>query len=174
MTREAGSPKIARLEDALTWRRRLAAEGRKVVFTNGCFDLIHRGHVELLRAARREGDALVVGVNGDASVRRLKGPNRPLVPAADRAEVLAALEMVDQVVLFDDDTPARLVEALLPDVLVKGADWAEEAIVGREAVEGAGGRVVRVPILPGRSTRSLVRIILERCAGESSAAKETS
>ncbi|MFN8180162.1 MAG: D-glycero-beta-D-manno-heptose 1-phosphate adenylyltransferase [bacterium] len=173
MTAESASPKVAALAEAVAWRRRLAAEGKKVVFTNGCFDLIHRGHVELLRAARREGDALVVGMNGDSSVRRLKGPTRPLVPEGDRAEVLAALEMVDRVVLFDDDTPARLVEALLPDVLVKGADWAQDAIVGREAVEGAGGRVVRVPLAEGRSTRSLVRTILERCAGDSSAAKET-
>jgi D-beta-D-heptose 7-phosphate kinase/D-beta-D-heptose 1-phosphate adenosyltransferase len=167
------SGKVAPLEDVVSWRRRLAAEGRKVVFTNGCFDLLHRGHVDLLRAARREGDALIVGMNGDASMRRLKGPARPIVPAADRAEVLAALEMVDRVVVFDDDTPARLIEALLPDVLVKGADWAQDEIVGREAVERAGGRVVRVALTEGHSTRALLRIILERRAGESSgAAKE--
>jgi rfaE bifunctional protein nucleotidyltransferase chain/domain len=174
MSEETRSPKVVGLEDAVAWRRSLAADGKKVVFTNGCFDLIHRGHVEMLRAARREGDALVVGMNGDASMRRLKGASRPLVPQGDRAEVLAALEMVDRIVVFDDDTPARLIAALVPDVLVKGADWAHDAIVGRDVVEGAGGRVVRVPLAEGRSTRSLVRIILERCAGESSAAKETS
>lgn len=173
MTASARSPKVARLEEAVTWRRRLAGEGKKVVFTNGCFDLIHRGHVDLLRAARREGDALVIGMNGDASIRRLKGATRPLVAAEDRAEVLAALEMVDQVVVFDEDTPARIIDALVPDVLVKGADWAQDAIVGRETVERAGGRVVRVPVTEGHSTRSLVQVILERCAGESSgAAKE--
>ena len=173
MTPLPHSPKVADLEAAVAWRRGLAAAHKKVVFTNGCFDLLHRGHVELLRAARAEGDALVVGMNGDASMRRLKGPARPIVPAADRAEVLAALEMVDQVVIFDEDTPQHLIDALVPDVLVKGADWAKDAIVGRETVEGAGGRVVRVQLAEGHSTRGLVRTILERCAGESSgAAKE--
>ena len=174
MSPDPSSAKVASVGDAVAWRESLAASGRKVVFTNGCFDLIHRGHVELLRAARREGDALVVGLNGDASMRRLKGPARPLVPQADRAEVLAALEMVDRVVIFDEDTPAQLVDALRPDVLVKGSDWGQDAIVGRETVEKGGGRVVRVPLLAGRSTRSIVQTILERCGGESSAAKETS
>jgi len=129
-----------------------------VAFTNGVFDLLHGGHVALLEAARAAGDALVVGVNSDASVRRLgKGPDRPLVAEAERARLLAALAAVDCVVLFNDDTPLALIERLHPDVLVKGADYAPEAIVGAAEVEGWGGRVVRVPLVEGKSTTDLVR-----------------
>jgi rfaE bifunctional protein nucleotidyltransferase chain/domain len=129
-----------------------------VVFTNGVFDLLHAGHVALLEAARASGDALVVGVNSDASVRRLgKGPDRPLVAEQDRARLLAALAAVDCVVLFDDDTPLGLIQRLRPDVLVKGADYARDAIVGAAEVEGWGGRVVRVPLVAGKSTTDLVR-----------------
>jgi D-beta-D-heptose 7-phosphate kinase/D-beta-D-heptose 1-phosphate adenosyltransferase len=149
----------------LSWRREQAKEGRKVVFTNGCFDVLHRGHVELLRRARREGDALVVGINSDDSVRRLKGPGRPLVPETDRAEILAALEMVDRVVIFREDTPGRIIDALVPDVLVKGGDYAMNEIVGRDAVERAGGKVVRVRLVPGRSTRGIIDTVLERYRG---------
>jgi len=128
------------------------------VFTNGVFDLLHAGHVALLEAARAAGDALVVGVNTDASVRRLgKGADRPLVAEGDRARVLAALAAVDCVVLFDEDTPLALIERLRPDVLVKGADYAPEAIVGAAEVEGWGGRVVRVALVAGKSTTDLVR-----------------
>ena len=137
-------------------RTDLRARGTRVVFTNGCFDLLHAGHVRLLESARSEGDFLVVGLNSDASVRRNKGPDRPLIPEHERAEALLALEAVDRVVIYDDPTPLRVIEALLPDVLVKGADWAADAIVGREEVERAGGRVVRVELLPGRSTTALV------------------
>lgn len=128
----------------------------RLVFTNGCFDLLHRGHVELLIAARAHGDRLVVGLNSDDSVRRLKGPGRPLTPAADRAVCLAALEAVDGVVLFDEDTPAELIEALQPDVVVKGGDYTPDRVVGRETVEARGGRVVIVPLLAGRSTSDLL------------------
>jgi len=129
-----------------------------VVFTNGVFDLLHTGHVALLEAARAEGAALVVAVNTDASVRRLgKGSERPLVPEAERARLLAALSAVDCVVLFDEDTPLALIDRLRPDVLVKGADYAREAIVGAAEVEGWGGRVVRVPLVAGKSTTDLVR-----------------
>jgi len=129
-----------------------------VAFTNGVFDLLHGGHVALLEAARAAGDALVVGVNSDASVRRLgKGPDRPLVAEGERARLLAALAAVDCVVLFNDDTPLALIERLHPDVLVKGADYAPEAIVGAAEVEGWGGRVVRVPLVEGKSTTDLVR-----------------
>jgi D-beta-D-heptose 7-phosphate kinase/D-beta-D-heptose 1-phosphate adenosyltransferase len=128
------------------------------VFTNGVFDLLHTGHVALLEAARAEGVALVVGVNTDASVRRLgKGSERPLVPEGERARLLAALAAVDCVVLFDEDTPLALIDHLRPDVLVKGADYAREAIVGAAEVEGWGGRVVRVPLVAGKSTTDLVR-----------------
>jgi len=135
------------------WR---AAKAR-VVFTNGVFDLLHRGHAEYLEDARALGDRLVVGINTDASVRRLKGPSRPIVGEQDRAALVRALACVDLVVLFDDDTPQRLVEAVKPDVLVKGADYAREAIVGAAEVEGWGGRVVRVPLVAGKSTTDLVR-----------------
>jgi D-beta-D-heptose 7-phosphate kinase/D-beta-D-heptose 1-phosphate adenosyltransferase len=128
------------------------------VFTNGVFDVLHAGHVALLEAAHAVGAALVVGVNADASVRRLgKGADRPLVGEADRARVLAALASVDCVVVFDEDTPLELIRALRPDVLVKGADYARDQIVGADDVEGWGGRVVRVPLLPGKSTTDLVR-----------------
>jgi rfaE bifunctional protein nucleotidyltransferase chain/domain len=129
-----------------------------VVFTNGVFDLLHAGHVALLEAARAAGDALVVGVNTDASVRRLgKGPDRPLVAEGERARLLAALAAVDCVVPFDEDTPLALIERLRPDVLVKGADYARAAIVGAAEVEGWGGRVVQVPLVEGKSTTDLVR-----------------
>jgi D-beta-D-heptose 7-phosphate kinase/D-beta-D-heptose 1-phosphate adenosyltransferase len=128
------------------------------VFTNGVFDLLHGGHVALLEAARAVGEALVVGVNSDASVRRLgKGSDRPLVAEGERARLLAALAAVDCVVLFDEDTPLALIERLHPDVLVKGADYTPEAIVGAAEVEGWGGRVVRVPLVEGKSTTDLVR-----------------
>jgi rfaE bifunctional protein nucleotidyltransferase chain/domain len=146
--------KVRSRAEAAAWRRSVAGP---VVFTNGVFDLLHPGHVELLESARAEGVALVVGVNSDASVRRLgKGAGRPLAPQDARARVLAGLAAVDCVVLFDEDTPQALIEALAPDVLVKGADYAREAIVGADWVEARGGRVVRVPLVPGFSTTSLV------------------
>lgn len=135
------------------WRLRDA----RIVFTNGCFDLLHLGHVTYLQQARALGDVLVVGLNTDASVRRLKGPNRPLNPEAARAEVLAALWCVDAVVLFDDDTPLRLIETLRPDVLVKGADYTREQVVGADFVEAAGGQVVLLPLVAGYSTTALVQ-----------------
>ena len=145
--------KLLDLDAALAWRRRVRGG---VVFTNGVFDVLHRGHVALLVAARAEGAALVVGLNTDASVRRLKGPERPLNRERDRAYVLGALACVDAVVLFDDDTPARLIAALEPDVLVKGADYAPDEIVGADVVTARGGRVVRVPLEPGFSTTGLI------------------
>ena len=155
-------PRLSRataLSDLKGERARWRDEGTRVVFTNGCFDLLHPGHVRLLEAARAEGDRLVVGLNSDASVARLKGQGRPLLPEGERSETLLALESVDRVVIYDEDTPRDLVAALLPDVLVKGADWDMGAIVGREEVEASGGRVVRVPLLPGRSTTGMVERI---------------
>lgn len=151
--RQDPAGKLLDLEAAVAWRRRAAGA---VVFTNGVFDVLHRGHVALLVAARAEGAALVVGLNSDASVRRLKGPERPLNRERDRAYVLGALACVDAVVLFDEDTPARLVAALQPDVLVKGADYAPGEIVGADVVTARGGRVVRVPLEPGFSTTGLI------------------
>ncbi len=128
----------------------------ELVFTNGCFDVLHEGHVALLRHAAELGDRLLVGLNSDGSVRRLKGPGRPVRGAARRARALLALGLVDAVTVFDEDTPRALIEALRPDVLVKGADYALADIVGREVVEGSGGRVVRVPLVPGVSTSALL------------------
>jgi D-beta-D-heptose 7-phosphate kinase/D-beta-D-heptose 1-phosphate adenosyltransferase len=151
------------LDDVLALRDRLRTEGKTVVFTNGVFDLVHPGHVRYLREARALGDALIVGVNSDGSVRANKGPDRPVTPEAERAEVLAALAGVDAVVIFDDATPHAVIAALQPDVLVKGADWGEDAIVGRDVVEARGGRVVRIPIEDGYSTTT----IIERVRGTS-------
>jgi D-glycero-beta-D-manno-heptose 1-phosphate adenylyltransferase len=146
--------KVRSAAEAVIWRRSVSGP---VVFTNGVFDLLHPGHVELLESARAEGAALVVGVNSDASVRRLgKGADRPLAGEDARSRVLAGLAAVDCVVLFDEDTPQALIEALAPEVLVKGADYARDAIVGADWVEARGGRVVRVPLVPGFSTTSLV------------------
>jgi D-beta-D-heptose 7-phosphate kinase/D-beta-D-heptose 1-phosphate adenosyltransferase len=146
--------KVRPLTEALAWRVRQTGA---IVFTNGVFDLLHPGHVELLEAARREGAVLIVGLNSDASVRRLgKGADRPVTPEAARARVLAGLAAVDCVVLFDEDTPLELITRLQPDVLVKGADYSRDAIVGADIVESHGGRVVRVPLVQGFSTSSIV------------------
>lgn len=135
--------------------------GARIVFTNGCFDLLHVGHTRYLQAARKLGDVLVVGVNTDRSVRGLKkGAERPIVPDSQRAEVLAALACVDYVVLFDEPDPYVLIRAVQPDVLVKGGDWRPDQIVGRDIVEGRGGRVLAIPLVPGVSTTSLVQKIL--------------
>ena len=135
--------------------------GRRIVFTNGCFDLLHPGHVRSLEQARELGDALLVGLNSDASVRQLKGEGRPLLPERERAELLAALESVDAVVIFDDLTPRDVIARLLPDVLVKGGDWPGDKIVGRQEVEAAGGRVISAPLVPGFSTTDILRKIRE-------------
>lgn len=140
-------------------RASLKRQGRKVVFTNGCFDIIHRGHVEYLSKAKALGDILVVGLNSDDSVRRLKGPSRPVVEEADRAHVLAALAVVDYVCVFPEDTPLELIRAIVPDVLVKGADWAIDAVVGRDVVEDAGGSVQTIDFLPNRSTTRIIEKI---------------
>ena len=145
--------------EAVSLAQRLRAGGGTIVFTNGVFDLLHVGHVRYLQQARNLGSALIVGLNSDRSVRTIKGPGRPLTPQDERAEVLAALASVDGVVIFDEATPYALIAAILPDVLVKGADWAEDAIVGRDIVEGRGGRVVRIALEPGRSTTALIEKI---------------
>jgi len=151
----AATPLPALLEERAAWKK----ERRKVVLTNGCFDLLHPGHVALFEQARAQGDVLIVALNSDRSVREIKGAGRPVVPELERAETVRALEAVDRVVLYDEPTPLEVITALEPDVLVKGADWALEAIVGREEVERAGGRVVRVELVKGRSTTSILERI---------------
>lgn len=152
-------PAVLSLERVIVQFGREKRNGRRVVFTNGCFDLLHPGHIHSLESARALGDVLIVGINSDESVRALKGPSRPVIPAAERAEILAALECVDAVLIFDDLTPQKVIAALLPDILVKGGDWPGDQIVGREEVEAAGGKVVRVDVLPGYSTSEILRKI---------------
>ena len=142
---------------AADWATRARAAGKRVVFTNGVFDLLHPGHVRYLQAARAEGDTMIIAINSDRSVSAIKGPTRPITPQNERAEVLGALACVDAVVVFDEDTPFDIISAVQPDVLVKGADWAEDKIVGREVVEARGGRVVRMPIEQGWSTTGIIK-----------------
>jgi D-beta-D-heptose 7-phosphate kinase/D-beta-D-heptose 1-phosphate adenosyltransferase len=151
-----GVARVLTRDAAVSLVQALRAAGQTVVFTNGVFDLLHPGHVRYLQSARALGDALIVGLNADASVRRNKGAGRPINPEHERAEVLAGLASVDAVVLFDDDTPAEIIRSLQPDVLVKGADWPADQIVGRDTVEARGGRVVRVVVEQGYSTSALV------------------
>jgi D-beta-D-heptose 7-phosphate kinase/D-beta-D-heptose 1-phosphate adenosyltransferase len=140
--------------------RALKGAGKRIVFTNGCFDFLHVGHVRYLKAARVLGDILVVALNSDSSVRQIKGPRRPIVPEKERAEILAALACVDVVTIFDEPEPMVTIRSVMPHVLVKGADWAEDAIVGRDVVEGAGGQVVRIPLTEGVSTSGIIEKIL--------------
>jgi rfaE bifunctional protein nucleotidyltransferase chain/domain len=139
---------------------RLRIEGRKIAFTNGCFDILHVGHVRYLREAAKTGDVLILALNSDTSVRAIKGDKRPLVPEAERADVAASLQSVDYVTIFDELTPLELIEYLQPDVIVKGGDWAEENVVGRDAVRKWGGSVVIVPEIPGASTTNIVEKII--------------
>ncbi len=149
---------LASRADAAAWAADHRAAGRAVVFTNGVFDVLHPGHTRYLADARAEGDVLIVAVNSDRSVRaQNKGADRPIHPEQERAELLSALACVDAVVVFDEDTPFEIVRAIQPDVLVKGADWAADAIVGRDVVEGRGGRVVRIALAPGYSTTSILQ-----------------
>ena len=151
--------KVLSLAEAVAFVDHLRHAGKDVVFTNGVFDLLHPGHVHYLQNARGQGDALIVGVNSDRSVQAIKGPDRPINPELERAEVLAALSCVDAVVVFDEDHPQQIIERLQPDVLVKGADWAANAIIGRETVEARGGRVVRVPLATGYSSSAIIEKI---------------
>jgi D-beta-D-heptose 7-phosphate kinase/D-beta-D-heptose 1-phosphate adenosyltransferase len=151
--------KVISQEELVQVAAREKSRGRRVVFTNGCFDLLHPGHVRCLSQARALGDLLIVAVNSDRSVRANKGPERPLVPQQDRAEVLAAFSSVDYVTIFDEPTPRELIARVLPNVLVKGADWALEEVVGREEVEAAGGEVISIPLAQGYSTTNLLQKI---------------
>jgi rfaE bifunctional protein nucleotidyltransferase chain/domain len=152
---------IASVQAVAASVRELQRSGKKVVFTNGCFDILHSGHIDLLRRTRDAGDALVVAINSDASVVRLKGPNRPILPEAERAEMLDGMEMVDFVCTFDEDTPLEAILQIHPDILVKGADWTAN-IVGQAEVEGWGGKVVALPLIPGHSTTGIVERVLAR------------
>ncbi len=148
-------------EELVGQRRQWKAEGKSVVFTNGCYDLLHPGHIRLLEQARSLGDVLILGLNSDASVRRAKGPSRPLLDEGERSQMAMALEAVDAVTLFDEDTPRELIAEVLPDVLIKGADWSH-FVAGREEVEAAGGRVMTLPLVPGFSTTNIVERILSQ------------
>ena len=151
--------KVYGLQELAAIRRRLKRRGKKVVFTNGCFDLLHAGHVRLFHEAKKLGDVLIVALNSDASVRRLKGPSRPIFPLRERFEILAAVADIDYLTSFGEATPQKIIAALRPDVLVKGGDWGSDEIVGRAEVEAAGGRVARVRYFEGHSTSSLIRRI---------------
>jgi len=151
------NPKVQTLARLLKIRARLRKQGKKVVFTNGCFDLIHGGHIELFRKAKSLGDVLIVALNTDASVRKIKGPQRPVFPRAERFEVLGAIDYIDYLTSFAEETPRKIIAALLPDVLVKGGDWGPDEVVGREEVEAAGGRVVIVPYLRGHSSSAIIK-----------------
>jgi len=152
-------PAVLTLEELILQFGPGKRNGRRVVFTNGCYDLLHPGHIKLLEAARAYGDVLIVGLNSDDSVRSLKGAGRPVIPQQERAEILASLECVDAVVVFDELTPQKTVAALLPDILVKGGDWPGNQIVGREEVEAAGGKVVLIDVVEGYSTTEILRKI---------------
>ncbi len=153
---------VLTLQAFLPIRSALREQGKTLVFTNGVFDILHRGHVEYLTRARNLGAALIIGVNSDASVRRIKGEKRPIVPEGDRMFLLANLCCVDFVTLFDDDTPYELIRTVVPDILVKGADWAVQNVVGRDVVEAAGGKVMTIEFVPDRSTTGIVERVLER------------
>ena len=140
----------------------LKNQGKKVVFTNGVFDLLHLGHVTYLQKAREQGDLLVVGLNSDASVKRIKGPLKPLLPLAERVEMLAALSCVDYVTFFEEDDPFNVVKTIKPDILVKGGDWAVDKIIGGDLVQSWGGKVMNIPVVEGRSTTNLIQMVTER------------
>ena len=161
MTRPSG-PRLIDRDEAAAFAADARVTARTVVFTNGVFDLLHPGHVRYLREAALLGDVLIVGLNTDASVRRNKGAGRPITPELERAEIVGALECVSAVVLFDEDTPARIIQAVQPDVLVKGADWPADQIVGRDTVEARGGRVVRIAVEQGHSTTAILDRIKKR------------
>ena len=152
--------KILDLPSLLELRRNWKAEGKNVVFTNGCFDLLHRGHVFLFREAKKLGEKLIVAVNSDESIQRIKGPTRPIFPLEERLEVLEAVADIDGLLSFSEETPRRIISAILPDILVKGGDWKPDQVVGREEVEAAGGEVVIIPFLPDHSSSDIIERII--------------
>ncbi len=154
--------KIVSLDQLVRIRKRAKRNRQKVVFTNGCFDILHRGHIECLKKAKDFGDLLILGLNSDSSVKKLKGDKRPIMPQEDRAAILASLEMVDYVCIFDEETPRRIITALIPDVLVKGGDYKKKMIVGKEVVEAHGGNVLTIKEVKAKSTKNIIRKILAR------------
>jgi len=157
--KERQRPKIYPLQTLVRVRQELRQKGKKVVFTNGCFDILHAGHVRLFQEAKKWGDVLIVALNDDASVRRIKGPGRPIFPLTERWEILEAIEDIDFLTSFSEDTPQKIISTLLPDVLVKGGDWKPEEIVGKEEIEAAGGKVIAVPYFKGHSSSSIIKKI---------------
>jgi rfaE bifunctional protein nucleotidyltransferase chain/domain len=156
------SDNILTKEQMLVIRKQLKTEGKKVVFTNGCFDILHAGHVDYLNKAKEAGDILVIGLNSDSSIRRIKGDLRPVVPQQERAYILSNLKAVDYVVFFDEDTPKEIIDYLIPDILIKGADWAIDKIVGRDTVEKNGGEVKTISFVTNQSTTNIIQTILNR------------
>lgn len=156
------SSKIIELNEFIKKLKSIRSDGKRIVFTNGCFDILHVGHVRYLQRAKAEGDILVIGLNSDRSVHVIKGAKRPVISEGQRAEVLASIAFVDYIILFDEPDPYHLIAAIAPDVLVKGADWAEEEIVGADAIKARGGRVLRVPVVPGVSTSQIIEEIVRR------------
>lgn len=156
-------PKIKKIKELKKIVRGIKAKGKKIVFTNGCFDILHYGHVMYLERAKAKGDILIVAVNSDASVKRLKGKGRPIINEMDRARIIAALESVDYVTLFKEDTPFKTIKNLKPDILVKGSDWDKNNIVGANFVKGYGGKVSTVKLAKGRSSTNLIKKIIEAC-----------
>jgi len=154
--------KIVKLKEFLKKVKNIRQDGKRIVFTNGCFDILHIGHVRYLQSARAEGDILVIGLNSDRSVHIIKGEKRPVISEQQRAEVLASVGFVDYVILFDEPDPHKLIAAIAPDVLVKGADWAEDKIVGADVVKARGGRIVRVPVVPEVSTSQIIEDIVRK------------
>lgn len=152
--------KIYSLDDLLKIRKKLKQQGKKVVFTNGCFDLLHRGHIHLFREAKKWGDTLVVAVNDDSSIKKIKGASRPIFPLEERLEVLEAIGEIDYLTSFSEETPRKIIAALLPDVLVKGGDWEPDEVVGKEEVEGSGGEVRIIPYLEGSSSSEIIKRIV--------------
>jgi rfaE bifunctional protein nucleotidyltransferase chain/domain len=154
--------KIVNLDQLIRIRKKAKRDHKKVVFTNGCFDILHRGHIECLKKAKSFGDLLIVGLNSDSSVKKLKGDKRPILPQDDRAEILASLGMVDYVCIFEEETPQKIISALIPDVLVKGSDYKKKEIVGKDVVEAHGGKVLTVKEIRGKSTKNIIQKIIAR------------
>ncbi|MCD6098859.1 D-glycero-beta-D-manno-heptose 1-phosphate adenylyltransferase [bacterium] len=158
---------ILSIEQFKPIRKRIEEEGKKLVFTNGCFDILHTGHIRLLKWAKTTGDKLLVGLNSDSSTRRLKGDGHPILPQDERAEILSSLACVDYVIIFDEDTPQNLINEIIPDILVKGGDYRPEEVVGRETVENAGGKLLIFPLVKNHSTTKIIQTVIERfCDGK--------